>query len=235
MPSNQVVLLQTARAIAISGHSAIPVRVLLDNGSQLSYVTTSLQSRLRLAPIHQEKLHLNTFGSDTFAMKACDVVQFLLQGPGQQTIEITACTSPVICSHLPALIDVTKYEHLAGLQLANDYADSESGGIDVLIGSNYYRSVVTGEMVNGVSGPVAVNSTFGWLLSGPVNSSSNDVHHTHVIITDTTDSDSRDIPHDLLSSTLKHFWDSKSIGIRDDTVGKPSDSFLSEIVFNGTR
>ena len=235
MPGNQVVLLQTATATAISGHGAIPVRVLLDNGSQLSYITTSLQSRLRLAPIRQERLHLNTFGSDTFATKACDVVQFLLQGPGQQTIEITACTSPVICSRLPALIDVTKYAHLAELELADDYTNPESGGIDVLIGSNYYWSVVTGEMVSGVSGPVAVNSVFGWLLSGPVNSSNNDVHHTHIIITDTTDGSLRDIPDDLLSRTLKQFWDSESIGIRDDTVSKPSDSFLPEIIFDGTR
>ena len=91
----------------------------------------SLQSRLRLALIHQEKLHLNTFGSDTFATKACDVVQFLLQGSGQQTIETTTCTSPVVYSCLPALIDVTKYAHLAELQLADDYTDPESGGIDV--------------------------------------------------------------------------------------------------------
>ena len=74
-------------------------------------------------------------------------------------------------------------------------------------------SVVTGEVVNGVSGPVAVNSVFGCLLPGPVSSSNNDVHHMHVIITNTTDGASRDIPDDLVSRTLKQFWDSKSIGI----------------------
>ena len=191
--------------------------------------------KLKLAPIHQKRLHLNTFGSDTFATKECDVVQFLLQGPGQQAIEMTACTSPVICSRLPALIDVTKYAHLAELQLADDYTDPESSGIDVLIGSNYYWSVVTGKMVNEVSGPVAVNSVFEWLLSGLGNINNNDVYHTHVIITDTTDGSPRDIPDDLLSRTLKQFWDSESIGIQDDTVSKPSDLFLSEIIFNGTR
>ena len=123
----------------MSGYGAIPVIVLLDNGSQLSYITTSLQSKLRLTPIHQERLHPNTFGSDIFAMKACDVVQFSLQGPRQQTIEIIACTLPVMCPRLPALIDVTKYVHLAEFELADDYTDQESGGIDVLIGSNYVR------------------------------------------------------------------------------------------------
>ena len=164
MLNNQTVLLQTAKALAISGHGAIPVRVLWDNGSsQLSHITltTSLQSNVRLVLIHQKRLHLNTFGSDTFAMKAFDVVQFLLQGSIQQTtIEITACASPVICSCLPALTDVTKYACLAEKELADDYTDQESGGIDVLIDSNYYWSVVTDEVVNGDSEPVAVNSVF---------------------------------------------------------------------------
>lgn len=72
MPSNQAILLQTAKAIAISSHGAIPVRVLLDNRRQLSYITTSLQAKLRLAPICQEKLHLKTFGSDTWHVMWCN-------------------------------------------------------------------------------------------------------------------------------------------------------------------
>ena len=59
------------------------VQELLDNSSKLSCIITSLQLKLKLEPIHQEKLHLNTFGSDTFATKACDVVHLSMQGPGR--------------------------------------------------------------------------------------------------------------------------------------------------------
>ena len=79
IPNNQTVLLQTAHAIATSLYGTVPIRALLDNGSQLSYITTTLQSRLRLEPIRREKLHLNTFGSDT---KACDVARLSLQRSG---------------------------------------------------------------------------------------------------------------------------------------------------------
>ena len=64
MNGKQVVLLQTAQAEAVGEHGNVPVRLLLDNGSQLSYITTSLRSRLRLKSVRQEKLSLNTFGSD---------------------------------------------------------------------------------------------------------------------------------------------------------------------------
>ena len=61
-----------------------------------------------------------------------------------------ACTSPVICSSLPSLVNVSKYAHLKCL----DLADSDRlcrGDIDILITSDYYWQIVTGEVVNGDS------------------------------------------------------------------------------------
>ena len=117
---------------------------------------------MRLEPIRRDKLH---FGSDSFTTRACDVVRLSLQRPGRSdSVEIIACTSPTICSSLPALVDVTKYAHLTDLELADHCNEQNSGSIDVLIGSNYYWSIVTGELVRGDSGPVAMNSAFGWLL-----------------------------------------------------------------------
>ena len=70
----QVVLLQTAQAVVVNGRdNAISVRILLGNGSQLSYMTTALQSRLNLKPIRKEKLHLNTFGNENFTTRCCKV------------------------------------------------------------------------------------------------------------------------------------------------------------------
>ena len=37
---------------------SVPVRVLFDRGSQLSYITEKLQNQLRLKPVKIEKLHL---------------------------------------------------------------------------------------------------------------------------------------------------------------------------------
>ena len=162
MDSKQVVLLQTAQVEAVGEHATIPVRILLDNGSQLSYITTSLKSRSRLKPVQQERLSLNTFGSDSFTAKGCDVVKLVLQRPGStERFEIIAHTSPVICSSLPALINVKKYAHLQGLELANN-GHLNKGEIDILIGSDHYWQVVTGDIVNGDCEPVAMSSIFGW-------------------------------------------------------------------------
>ena len=56
------VLLQTASCMAVNGSNSIPVRVLFDNGSQRSYVSSSVTSRLNLRPVSSKNLHINTFG-----------------------------------------------------------------------------------------------------------------------------------------------------------------------------
>ena len=51
MEGKQVVLLQTAQVEVVGETATVPVRLLLDNGSQLSYITTSLKSKLNLKPV----------------------------------------------------------------------------------------------------------------------------------------------------------------------------------------
>ena len=58
------ILLQTAHSRAYtSDNKLVPVRILLDSGSQRSYITKSLKTRLKLVPLRQERLALNTFGN----------------------------------------------------------------------------------------------------------------------------------------------------------------------------
>ena len=45
--------------------------------------------------------------------------------------------------------------------------DGSQPNIDILIGSDFYFEILTGEVLRGDSGPVAVNSNFGWVVSGP--------------------------------------------------------------------
>ena len=42
--------------------------------------------------------------------------------------------------------------------------------MDILIGSDYYWEFITGEILRGNSGPVAINTKLGWVLSGLITS-----------------------------------------------------------------
>ena len=56
------VLLQTAKAMAVNdvNSKTAQVRILLDTGSQDTYITSRLKSKLNLSPVKSETLHLNT-------------------------------------------------------------------------------------------------------------------------------------------------------------------------------
>ena len=166
------ILLQTATAIATNEDrsKSVPVRILFDNGSQRSYVTDNLKSKLGLKPTSSETLHLNTFGENAYRKQKCHVVTLPLRNNKNEYLEISALNFPVICSPLPKSVDVNKYPHLQDLELA-DRSESQDS-IDILIGSDHYWDIVTGESIRGEYGPSAINSKFGWLLSGPTSISS---------------------------------------------------------------
>jgi len=121
---------------------------------------------------------------------------------------------------------------LCGLQLADNYRGA-SGEIDVLIGSNYYWNVVSGDVVKGDHGPVAVNSRLGWLLSGTIDSSETiELSHSHLIISGSP----VHCEDDILVKSLQRFWEVESIGVMEPlAVSSKKDPFLSSISFENGR
>ena len=97
---------------------------------------------------------------------------------------------PIICSKISRqsieLTHVT-YEHLIELELADQTSGSSELHIDILIGGNFYWRFMKGDVRKGTSGPVAINTILGWVLSGPCDwsqnySTSNFVSSSHVLV-----------------------------------------------------
>lgn len=97
----------------------------------------------------------------------CDKNPNLVKTNYSRDIEISALSFPKICAPLSITLDIEQYSHLEGLELADDNLlnDNTSADVDILIGSDYYYDIVTGEILRGDEGPCAV-STFGWLICG---------------------------------------------------------------------
>ena len=62
----------------------------------------------------------------------------------------------------------SNYAHLQGLLLADNNPDQLPLNIDILIGLNDYWNIVGTKQIWGESGPVALNSALGYILSGPM-------------------------------------------------------------------
>jgi len=106
--------------------------------------------------------------------------------------------------------------------------------LDVLIGSDYYWTVVTGETIVGDNGPIAVSSILGWLLSGPSDYISTvNLTHSNVLVNCNTDDVLGVCEGDDVVNALKHFLDTESIGVVDDSQSETEGgSFLERFQFN---
>ena len=97
-----------------------------------------------------------------------------------------------------------------------DPDDSDNLPISILIGADYYWRVVTGRIIHGRVGPTAVQTKFGWVLSGPVTglhgSATMNTLCSHVLKVECTPQ--QDLSD--LDKKIQAFWELDSMGIRPE-------------------
>ena len=213
----------------------VPVRVLLDSGSQRSYITNKLADRLDLS-VPTETFNVSTFGETKTQTKRMKRVNISL-GPARSSVscpvEMKALTVDTICQPLePVALNMEANPHLANLIFTDVYPRG-SAEVDILIGADYYFSFVNGECIKG-SKPdtlTAVNSTLGWIVSGPLTGRS--TSNTTAMFTC--------VRPDPVENILKSFWELDAIGIVDEGTKlslEENDAvcqFKRELKFDGQR
>lgn len=88
------------------------VRILLDSGSQRSYITDNVKKKLGLKSTNTKTLHLNMFGENAYRKQRCKVVTLPLRTSDNEYAEITALNFPIIRSPLPKTVDERDHPHL---------------------------------------------------------------------------------------------------------------------------
>ena len=173
--STKSVLLQTTRALAYNPEvpdSHMELRVLLDGGSQRSYMTERARRMLQVEPEGEQQLSIAAFGSERGGPKVCPIVNVGILLKGYPSMIVSLFVVPMICEPLRGQpIDVCSNQnpHFSSLELA-DWADQGSRlEVDILIGSDYYWDFVTGPVT---CGPTAIHTKLGWVLSGPITATS---------------------------------------------------------------
>ena len=125
---------------------------------------------------------------------------------------------------------------MKGLQLADTGQHSPENIIDILIGSDCYWKVVTGEVKrDSRSEMVSINTMFGWCLSGRFKNKNNKnesnvslVSSTHVMRVACQNNE------DQILNNSNKFWNLDSIGIKDNEQSMYG-NFNSEIKFENQR
>lgn len=211
--TKNVTLLQTAVAQARARDRSVPCRILLDSGSQRSYVTAALAKQLQLVPDKEDQLTIYTFGSD----KPKEV--------SSPSAEITIVTKRGIetklqvniVPHITDRIPVIKIDSPSIDIMADD--DSTGESIDLLIGNDLYFSFLRTKRLKLQNHAYLVDTDFGWIVSGNVEFQKDETE-TLTITTYCQCHDTGcpyftepDLP--LRSIDIKFLWALESIGITD--------------------
>lgn len=85
--------------------------------------------------------------------------------------------------------------------------------VNLLIGSDYYWQLVTGEIRRGEDGPVALHTRFGWVLSSPTAAASQETSAMNLIATHTLRVDVEPDSLKKLDDCLHSFWNLESLGV----------------------
>lgn len=114
-----------------------------------------------------------TFGSME-EQQECHLVRIGIQLKDGGCFEIPILAGPLICDSLaatPIQFCIKNYSHLQELDIADMAQDCGSTMTpQVLIGSDFYWQLVTGKLIRGEGGPVALQTRLGWVLTGPISS-----------------------------------------------------------------
>lgn len=169
-------------------------------------------------------------------MQAVNLVELALSKPETGfKVTLNAFSVPHICSDLQGedFSWVKKnYPHLRDIEFADSLSENGLMKIDLLIGSDYIWNFLDGNTIRGEEsvqvGPVAVSTTVGWVLSGPVKNlskeklSSIQFSSTHVLRVDSRS-------NNTLYENFEKLWDLDSIGIREKY--KVHEAFEKDVSF----
>ncbi len=202
------------------------VNVMFDSGSNRSYISKSLVSKLGMKPTHCINHRYNVFGGKS-TISLQNVCEFDLSCIDRTHTQLSAIEVPKICAPMyRPEVPKEVLRSLKGLPLA--LGDCEGGliEVDILVGLDHYWDIVLNEVVRdpGFTHLVAQNTLIGYILSGWINGPGSITAHQLFVHNDISD------------SVVRKMWDLESIGIwadekRSELVGPVLSDFNQSVEF----
>ena len=167
--ANKQNLLPTSCARLIYQGKECTVRLLLDGGSQETFLRKTIAEDLKMmSPGSPATMNIKELGGQE-QRKRMNRMRFTLAplvSGVDKAVSIDAWTISSVCAPLTAVdVDVKKCAHLINLKFAYTFA-REAVPVDLLVGADQYYKLVQGNIRRGRPGTaIATKSRLGWLLT----------------------------------------------------------------------
>ena len=218
------IILLTVNARATDNHENrnSTIKILLDPGSQQTFISEELAKELNLKPVREMPVDIITFMSNHKSTTKFNEYEIIVRAvTSNKKLVLKVLGTPAICNTIKGQnidLAVEPTEFVKGLQLADTGQHSSESKIDILIGSDCYWKVVRREVKrDNRSEIVSSNTIFGWCLSWPFKNKNN-INESNVSL-DSSTHVSRVVcenNEDQILNNLNKFWNLDSIGIKDN-------------------
>lgn len=135
-------------------------RLLLDSGSQRSYITERMATLLGLATVEEDVLQIYTFGASSPQETVSPCTEVIVETKRGDSRKLHVNIVPHIANRVP----VPKVKANAVDVLADDLTCGL--GIDLLVGNDFYCSFLREDKVKLDTNLYLIDTQLGWILSG---------------------------------------------------------------------
>ena len=171
------IFLQTATVLVEGREIQARATCLFDTAAHRCFIRSSIVEKLGLDLTGEEDLIIEAFGGEeTKVLKTYQRFAVTMRGtfPEAQPVNLQAFAVRQICSADEYIkTDAAKELWMKKYRLADDRYLSgtmEETEVDILIGADYYWTVVGRDIISFSEGFIAISSKVGWLLNGPTQS-----------------------------------------------------------------
>ena len=143
-------------------------RLLLDCGSQRTYISQYMADKLRLKEVGKNFLVVHTFGTSKPENIEARVVEFGIRLRNGTMKQLKANVVPSITGKIQRQpVEYNVRRELGSYDLADTVPETlESLYVDLLVGNDYYAELVSVQRTTLSNGLYLVESKLGWILSG---------------------------------------------------------------------
>lgn len=199
------VILNTLTVQAIGRDTKRTVRVLVDNGSQRSYITKRLARELSLEKTGEESVIHSLFrGSQTAVIPHSRYLVKLQPCGGGAPCQISVRDDEKLCGGIPRIPKTANSKILNELKQKriwiSDVGDT-APPIEIIIGADVFGKLLTGKIIQLDCGLTAFETKLGWTVQGEVETGTS--RATEEINLAATD------------ASIADLWSLETIGIRD--------------------
>ena len=247
LSSDEQVLVQTATVEVenLQKSRRVTTRLLLDTGSQRTYITNELAGKLQLPVTGSETLTVYTFSAIKLRELHTPVTELRLLTKDRSSLHLRVNVVPKITGNLQrAYFIPEKFTRLLkDIPLADSVPSTkETANIELLLGNDSYCDIFSGDIAMKVVSPGLnlMESKLGWILTGGVKCQDDKPDSPISMLTCTSSpisvhlSAQSDDKQPLAEQKilLEEFWKLETLGIREPVQENEDDKALQK--FNET-